>query len=227
MAILQDNMQPAAPQQMAPAEGGPAQGGAGAQLPKPNPEIMSPIIQQHIPELENMRNMLDGKMGDAYDRVLTAGMKMLYSPGTADTIHDLIFDKGIPMSNKLGEGVANLLVMMDNQGNGTIPKEVLIPVGVALLFEATDYMFECGIEVTEDDLGKALELMINGVFIGYGIDPEKMDEVVDDMGKKLGFEDSGEGDVDQPAPAEAPAESPEDASFNEGFANEQAARAAL
>lgn len=226
MAILQDNMQPAAQQQMAPAEGGPAQGG-GAQLPKPNPEIMSPIIQQHIPELENMRNMLDGKMGDAYDRVLTAGMKMLYSPGTADTIHDLIFDKGIPMSNKLGEGVANLLVMMDNQGNGTIPKEVLIPVGVALLFEATDYMFECGIEVTEDDLGKALELMINGVFIGYGIDPKKMDEVIDDMGKKLGFEDSGEGDVDQAAPAEAPAESPEDASFNEGFANEQAARAAL
>lgn len=226
MAILQDNMQPAAPQQMAPAEGGPVQGG-GAQLPKPNPEIMSPIIQQHIPELENMRNMLDGKMGDAYDRVLTAGMKMLYSPGTADTIQDLIFDKGIPMSNKLGEGVANLLVMMDNQGNGTIPKEVLIPVGVALLFEATDYMFECGIEVTEDDLGKALELMINGVFIGYGIDPKKMDEVIDDMGKKLGFEDSGEGDVDQPAPAEAPAESPEDASFNEGFANEQAARAAL
>ena len=233
MAILQDNMQaPAQGQQVAPAEGGPTQG-EGAQLPKPNPEIMSPIIQQHTPELEKMREMLDGKLGDAYDRVLTAGMKMLYSPGTADAIHNLIFDKKIPMPNKLGEGVANLLVMMDNQGNGTIPKEVLVPVGVALLFESADYLFECGINVTEDDLGKALELMINGVFVGYGIDPKKMDEVVDDMGKKLGFEDSAEGDsegaadADQPESAEAPAEGAEDTWFKEGFANEQAARAAV
>ena len=156
MAILQDNMQ------------APAQPQAQGQLPAPNPEITSPLVQSHIDELTKMRELMDDKMGNAYDRVLTAGMKMLYSKDSAQVISDLIESEEVPMANKLGEGIANLLVMMDNQGNGTIPKEVLIPVGVALMFEAADYLYEVGVEVTEDDLGKALELLINGVFTGIG-----------------------------------------------------------
>jgi len=242
MAILQDNMQPAVPTAAQPdTAAAPAdQGGQGAKLPAPNPEIMSPVVQAHVPQLEQMRKLLDGKTGQAYDRVLTAGMKMLYSPQTAETVHKLIFDKDIPMPNKLGEGIANLLVMMDNQGNGTIPKEVLVPVGVALMFEAADYMFESGIEVTEDDLGKALELLIDGVFVGYGIDPKKMDKIVDDMGNKLGFDDTDDGkavanmkggDVEDAAdaategPGDEKVEADEEAEgFNKGFADEQTAR---
>jgi len=242
MGILQDNA--AAPvAQPAPDQGAPAAApqDPGGQLPPPNPDILSPVVKKHIPALEQMQQMLTGKMGDAYDRVLTAGMKMLYSPQTADVLHKLIFDEKIPLPNKLGEGVANLLVMMDNQGNGTIPKEVLVPVGVALLFEATDYLFECGINATDDDLGEALELMINGIFVGYGIDPAKMDQIVNDMGKKLGFDDTPQGKEvagmkDKGAPADdvenaadAAAEGPggeqaEDSAFEQGFTDEQDAR---
>lgn len=225
MAILQDNMQPqAAPAaQPAPAPGPAAE---GAPLPKPNPSIMSPVVQGHVPELDKMSKMLDGKLGEAYDRVLTAGMKMLYSPQNAETVQKLIFDDEIPMANKLGEGTANLIVMMDNQGNGTIPKEVLIPVGVALMFEAADYLFEVGLDVTDEDLGNALELMINGVFVGYGIDPAKMDQIVDDMGQKLGFADTEQGKAVAGMKGAEPTEvEDEDAAFNKGFADEQTARA--
>lgn len=204
-------------QMQAPAQA-PAQG--GQQMQAPNPETMSPIVQGHMDELAKMRQLLDGKLGDAYDRVTAAGMKMMYAPENAEMIHGLIMDEQIPVANKLGEGIANLLVMMDNQGNGSIPKEILVPVGVTLLFEAADYLFEVGVEYTEDDLGKALELMIDGVFVGYGIDPKQIDKVVDDMGKKLGFEEA----------AESPAEGPqgeaaeEDAAFQQGFNQEQTAR---
>ena len=177
----------------------------------PNPETMSPIIQGHMDELAKMRQLLDGKLGDAYDRVTAAGMKMMYAPDNAEMIQGLIMDEGVPVANKLGEGVANLLVMMDNQGNGSIPKEVLVPVGVTLMFEAADYLFEVGVEFTEEDLGTALALMIN----------------VDDMGKKLGFEEGG----DEPeSAAEDTAEGPqgeaveEDAAINQGFNQEQTAR---
>ena len=155
-------------------------------MPAPNPETMSPVVLSHMDELEQMREMLDGQLGDAYDRVLTAGMKMLYAPENAEVMQKLIMDDAIPLANKLGEGVANLLVMMDNQGNGTIPKEVLAPVGIALLFEATDYLFELGIEASEDDLGEAIELMITGLFTGFGIDPKMIDKVIDEM-KFTGF----------------------------------------
>ena len=202
---MEQPMQPAAP--AAPAQG---------QMPAPNPETMSPVVLSHMDELEQMREMLDGQLGDAYDRVLTAGMKMLYSPQSAEVVQKLIMDDAIPLPNKLGEGVANLLVMMDNQGNGTIPKEVLAPVGIALLFEATDYLFELGIEASEEDLGNAIELMITALFTGFGIDMKTVDKMVDDMGKKLGFEESA-GEPEKKAMSE-------DEAFEQGFAADQTAR---
>ena len=199
-----------------------------SQLPAPNPEVMSPVVQAHMDELEKMRQMMDGKLGQAYDRVLTAGMKMLYSPEAAEMVTNLVMDDQVPIPNKLGEGIGNLLIMMDNQGNGTIPKEVIVPVGVTLMFEAADYLFEVGVEVTEDDLGKALELLLTTIMTGYGIDTAKMDAIIDDMGKKLGFEEepdeaeAAEGETASEEVAE-PVEGEEEA-FNQGFAQEQQAR---
>ena len=202
------------------------QQGAQGQLPAPNPDILSPIVQAHMDELEQMRNMLDGKLGDAYDRVLTAGMKMLYSADSSQMMQQIIMDEEIPIANKLGEGIANLLVMMDNQGNGTIPKEVLVPVGVALMFEAADYLFEVGIEFTEEDLGDGLELLIRAVLIGYNIDPSKLDDVVDDMGKKLGFDETEQGKqvagMSEPPADTSPTN--EDEAFQQGFEADTAKR---
>ena len=199
---------------------------AQGQMQAPNPETMSPIIQGHMDELAKMRKLMDEKQGNAYDRVTAAGMKMMYAPDNAEMIQSLIMDEAVPVANKLGEGIANLLIMMDNQGNGSVPKEILVPVGITLMFEAADYLFEVGVEFTEDDLGKALELMINGIFVGYGIDPAQIDKVVDDMGKKLGFE----GGADEPeSAAEDAAEGPqgevaEDTAFQQGFDQEQTVR---
>lgn len=201
------------------------QQGAQGQLPTPNPDILSPIVQAHMDELEQMRNLLDGKLGDAYDRVLTAGMKMMYLADNSAMMQQIIMDEEIPIANKLGEGIANLLVMMDNQGNGTIPKEVLVPVGVALMFEAADYLFEVGIEFTEKDLGDGLELLIRAVLIGYNIDPSKLDDVVDDMGKKLGFDETEQGKQVAAMPDAKPETEPtEDEAFQQGFEADKAQR---
>lgn len=198
---------------------------AQRQLPAPNPETMSPVVQAHMDELEQMRKMMDGKLGQAYDRVLTAGMKMLYSSEASEMVQNLIMDDKVPVANKLGEGVGNLMIMMDNQGNGTIPKEVIIPVGIALMFEAADYLFEVGVEVTEDDLGKAIELLLTTVMTGYGLDMAKMDAVIDDMGKKLGFEEPAGGEAAEGETAsEEVAEPTEESAFNQGFAQEQQSR---
>jgi hypothetical protein len=202
--------------------------GPQGNLPAPDPSILSPIVLEHMDELEQMRSLLDGKLGDAYDRVLTAGMKLMYSADNSQMMQQIIMDEQIPVANKLGEGIANLLVMMDNQGNGTIPKEVLVPVGVALMFEAADYLFEVGIEFTENDLGGALELLIRSILVGYGLDPSKIDNVIDDMGKKLGFDETEQGKkvAEMPDAKEevTPVSNNEEEAFQQGFEAETTKR---
>jgi len=218
--------QPQAPVVAAAQPAGPQ--GPQGNLPPPDPSILSPIVLEHMDELEQMRSLLDGQLGDAYDRVLTAAMKMMYSADNSQMMQQIIMDEQIPVANKLGEGIANLLVMMDNQGNGTIPKEIIVPVGVALMFEAADYLFEVGIEFTENDLGDALELLIRSVLVGYGIDPAKIDDVIDDMGKKLGFDDTemGKKVSEMPDAKEevTPVPDNEEEAFQQGFNADTAKR---
>jgi len=250
MAILQDSLQnaqagvpaPAATAATAPQNVAPAPGG-DQQLPPPNPETTSPLIKAHEDELANMVKVMPPEMRDAYQRVLVAGKKMMYAPETAEAIHGLILDDTVPMANKLGEGTANLVVMMDNQGNGTIPKDVIIPVGVSLMFEAADYLFECGMEVTEKDLSDGMEMMVYSVFKSYGIPEDQVDKVIDKLMGDLDLDDeqkeklvggvkereeedmeAAEGETPEQDAAEGPAG--EQAEFDAGFAAEQAKRGA-
>ena len=213
--------------QPAPQGAAPAPAGAG-QLQPPNPEIVCPAVRAHMDDVENMRKLMSPEQLAAFDRVVAAGKKVLYSKESADMVQGLMMDDEIPLRNKLGEGVANLLVMMDNQANGSIPKDTLIPAGVAILFEAADYMFECGFDVSEKDLADSMETLIYGVFQGYQIPPEKVDEVIDDIGKKMGFEEGDadkvmekvegaqeEGVIREPIPGD------EEAAFQQGFSEQR------
>lgn len=239
MPILQDSVQNAQP-----APGGqpppPAPGG-GQQLPPPNPAITSPLVKAHEDELANMVKVMPPQMRDAYQRVVVAGKKMMYAPETAEAIQGIVLDDQVPMPNKLGEGVANLVVMMDNQGNGSIPKDILVPVGVTLMFEAADYLFEVGMEVTEKDLSDGMELMVYSIFSAYGIPEDEVNKTIDKLMDGLdldeetkqklvgGVEAREQADMEAAeaeTPAQDAAEGPagEEAEFNAGFAAEQEKR---
>lgn len=238
MSILQDSLQnaaagvpnPAATAATAPQNAAPPAG--GGQLPPPNPETTSPLVKAHEDELANMVSFMAPELRDAYERVLVAGKKMMYAPETAEAIQGIILDDAVPMKNKLGEGIANLLVMMDNQGNGTIPKDVLIPVGVSLMFEAADYMFECGLEVTPEDLSDGMEMMVYSIYEAYGVPAAEVDAIVDDLMAKMDLDDETkeklvgrveEREAEDMAQAEA-GEDVEATAFQQGFAAEQQKR---
>lgn len=247
MPILQDAMQNAAagataplataatsPQNMDQMAAAPGGAGGGSQLPPPDPAANSPLLKAHMDELANMVKIMSPEMKSAYERVLAAGKKMMYAPETAEAVQGLILDDEVPMKNKLGEGIANLVVMLDNQGNGTIPKDVLIPVGVTLMFEAVDYMYECGLEATAEELADGLELMVYSIYEAYNIPPEEVDMVIDKLMGTLDLDDEtkeklvggvkAREEADAEA-AEAIAEEPsEDAAFKQGFGEEQQKR---
>jgi len=196
-------------------------------MPPPNPENTSPLVIAHADELDEMVQIMSPEQRSAYSRVLKAGMTMMYSPETRGAMNEIILDKSIPMANKMGEGIANLVVMLDNEGNGTIPKDVLIPVGIALLFEVADYLFEVGMEVTEKDLSDGMEFMVYGIYEGYGIPSEEVDAMVDRMSKKLDLESNAAEEAaesDKVEPAAPPTAKDEEAEFEAGFAEEQQKR---
>ena len=204
-------------------------------MPPPNPETTSPLVKAHEDELANMVTVMPPERRDAYQRVVVAGKKMMYAPETAEAIHGIILDDKIPMANKLGEGVANLVVMMDNQGNGTIPKDVLVPVGVTLMFEAADYLFEVGMEVTEADLSDAMELMVYSIFEAYGVPQAEVDKIIDKLMSNLDLDDETkeklvggvkEREEEDMEEAEEAVEGPagEEAEFNASFEAEQVKR---
>lgn len=196
MPILQDAMQNAqagAPAPVASAATAPQNQPGAASLPPPNPAITCPAVQAHMDDVANMRKIMGEKLGNAYDRIVVAGKKMLYAPESAEAIISLLNDDEVPLKNKLGEGVANLMVMMDNTANGTMPKEALVPAGITIMFEAADYVFERNIPVSEKDLADAMEVLVYGIYAGYQIPPEKVDELLGKLAGQFGFKE-GDGD---------------------------------
>lgn len=234
MPILQDNIDPTAgqPQATMPPEGVGAPAAPevpGGALPQPNPQVTCPAVKAHMQGLDAMRAKMNPKQGDAYDRVVMAGKRTLYAEQTAPLIKKMLEVEDSSLGEKLGQSVAGLMVMMDNQANGAMPKEIMVPAGVAILFEAGDYLFEIGEDVSEEVLGDGLEAMIYSIYDAFKIPPEQVDKAISALADKLGFKDEGnamdkiedaqdEGVIRQPIPAEDAAAAEEEG-FQQGFNN--------
>lgn len=145
---------------------------------------MAGIVKQnmfdHSKELARMRSIMPEKMREAFDRIVLAGKKVMYSKETAPMV-DQYLSSGASTAEKLGGGVANVVVMLDNKAQGAIPKDILIPAATVLLFDAADFMRRTGTKVTTEDIGKAYELMFYGIFEAYGMKPEQVDATFDRM----------------------------------------------
>lgn len=147
---------------------------------------MAGLVQQnmfnHGKELAKMRQSMPEKTRQAFDRVVLAGKKVLYSRETRGMI-DKFMQTEAPIAEKLGCGIANVVIMIDNQANGHLPKDVIIPAATVLLFDAADFLKQTGEQISTQDIGKAYEMMFYGIYSGYGIKPEQLDATLTKMGE--------------------------------------------
>lgn len=153
------------------------------------------------PEAVREKITVPPELQDAYERVVLAGMKMMFSEQT----HELMlkeFERGGPIAKRLGEGTAGLLLLLFKQTNGNMPPQVLIPAGTDLLVQAADFVRKAGLEkVTNKDIGDGLEIMVGILFEKFGLSPEKVYQMVG------GFDRS---EIEQAAAGQEPAEAGED-----------------
>jgi len=118
------------------------------------------------------------ELQEAYERVVIAGMKVMFSKESHKLMLDELQKEG-PVGQKLGMGIAGLMLLLVKQSNGTIPPEVIIPAGVNLLSRAADFIRKSKIEkITNANIGDAMEVMISTILQKFGVGPEQMAEML-------------------------------------------------
>jgi hypothetical protein len=115
---------------------------------------------------------------EAYERVVIAGLKVMFSKESHKLMLDELQKEG-PMGQKLGMGIAGLMLLLIKESNGTIPPEVIIPAGINLLTRAADFIRKSKIDkITNGDIGDAMEVFISTILEKFGVDPAKMADML-------------------------------------------------
>lgn len=126
------------------------------------------------PQQVREQMQLPPELKEVYLRVVTAGMKLMFSKETqAQTLK--VLDQEGTMSQKLGEGVALVLMTLFLESNKTIPPQVILPAGIELVVQAADFVKQAGLaKITNKDIGDGIQVMMANVFKAFNIDPDKV-----------------------------------------------------
>lgn len=152
------------------------------------------------------------ELQEAYERVVLAGMKIMFSEKGNKLVMDQLDEEG-PIADKLGKGVAGLLLQLYKMSNQSLPLEVIIPAGIKLIGEAADFAMRASDqEISKADIAKAMEILIMVLLQKFGVDPEQFDAMLnqfDDTAVDQQMPDQQMAAPEQmPAAAPAPAAPP-------------------
>lgn len=141
-------------------------------------QMARPEGEELTPEAVSENIQMPPELQEAYDRVVLAGMKIMFSKDS----HKLMLkelQKPGPVGQKLGQGIAGLMLILVKESNNSIPPAVLIPAGIQLMMQAVDFMRQTGMEkVTNQDIGDGMELMIMTLMEKFGASPEKVQQML-------------------------------------------------
>lgn len=121
-----------------------------------------------------MASSIPKNFQEAFGRVVTAGMKVMFSEQTHDMMIEELSQEG-DLTQRIGEAIAGLMLLLFEKSNQTMPLEVMVPAGVYLLGQGGDFIEKVtGEEVTPDIVAGAMQVMIEAIATKFGIDPQKL-----------------------------------------------------
>lgn len=114
---------------------------------------------------------------DAFERVVLAGMKVLYSKDMQPEIQQQLAEPG-PMWKKLGEGIAKLMTILDQQAGKGLPQQIVIPAAIELVHEYTDFLNRTGkVKVSPDELREATMYVVVTTAKLYGATDDQIKQM--------------------------------------------------
>lgn len=163
--IVQDAMPPQGAPQMPPQQGAPAPDQQQAGAPNPVQEITPQSVRagMHMPP----------SLAPAYEKIVAAGMKVMFDPKTHGQMLQLMQEPG-PLEQKLGTGIAGLMLLLYTQSNRTMPPQLIIPAGIELLLHAVDFLKKSGQDVPNEVVAEGIALMVQTLMQKFGLDPAKL-----------------------------------------------------
>ena len=149
---------------------------------------MAPAQGQAIsPEAIKENTKMPPELQNAYERVVLAGMKIMFSEKTNQLVMKQMQGEG-PVSERLGIGIAGLMATLFKESNKTMPPAVIIPAGVYLLAQAADFLKQSQIENIDDKaIGDAMQIFVETAIKMFGGDTDKVYSILN------GFSDQNVG----------------------------------
>jgi hypothetical protein len=148
-------------------------------------EVEQAVQQQVPPDLSN-----------AFERIITAGLKIMYSPETRTMLANQLKQSG-EATEIVGEGVAKLMAILYQQSKGTMPMKAAIPAAQVLTCEALDFAQQAGtLQVSGDSIAATTKAMVTYLLQIFGFSQAKIQQYI-----QAGMAHQGQGTM--PASADA------------------------
>jgi hypothetical protein len=140
-----------------------------------DPQAMAaeaPASEELTAESARAQMQLPEELKEAYVRVVDAGLKVMFDPSMRERTLEFMEGPGDP-AEKMGEGIAAVMVLLFKESNETMPPQVIIPAGIELLIHAADVARKSGLAMTQDDVAEAIGVFVEATFRQFGTSLEE------------------------------------------------------
>jgi CheY-like chemotaxis protein len=143
--------------------------------------------QQGTPPLEpkgaigEIEKNIKPELFDQYERLVAAGMKVMYAPETRNVVQKYLSGPEEPVT-KAVKGVMSLLGLLTQKSKTKIEMDVLMPVAMTLMVEALDVLSQKGdIEFTPDVVAQAMSMFVEMLMTQLGVSNEMLTQRLGEM----------------------------------------------
>ena len=118
---------------------------------------------------------------DAFERLMKAGTKTIYSKGTFRSLSQHLRQSKDPVDD-VARGIVAVLGILAHRARGTIPQGPLMQAGMLLMLDALDFLEQAGLlKVNAGTLDRATEEFVEALLPAVGLSRQKMDQVLEQI----------------------------------------------
>lgn len=108
-----------------------------------------------------------------YQQIVVAGMRLAMHGGPNSIVAKLKQSQD-PLKS-CAEGAVNIVMLLEKQARGTMPKNAMIPAAMTLMLQALDFADKTGVlKVGVPELVKATHIFTNHLFKAFRITPQML-----------------------------------------------------
>ena len=98
---------------------------------------------------------------EAFERVVLAGMKIMYDKSTFQIFQAGMMKEGVPLPQRLATEAAGLMKMLMDKSGGKIPPQIIVPAATMLMMEMGKFMTEAGLaQPTSEEMREAAGILL-------------------------------------------------------------------